>query len=181
MPVLDKVQSPPRESIGVMHERETESEPTPERESVGAYLERNIREMLPDDMVKGGEKALDLIGNLGFVDFETGVANLQETLGFGDSEEDVGARLRRQWQAGREIYQQNTAEAAERTESDGETHEARMAARQDKTEKRMMQSLQTLSDYGLDFLEKETKDLEETSWRARVLEMISAERDRRAQ
>ena len=178
MPVLDQVQRPPRESIGVIHERETRAKPKPP--------DRSILDLFPKDVVDAGKRAFDVMGKLGFVDFQTGLDRLMNT--WSDDSPDVGARLRKNYEAHRKNFQKHQDEARARRESEAEpaaepAAEAEppdRAGERDEISTGMTERIRKLSYSTLGEFEGTILKTSDTPWRQQVLDMISAERQRRA-
>ena len=177
-PVLDQMQrAPPRESIGVMHERETRAEPKPP--------DRSMLDLFPKDVVDAGKSTFDAMGKLGFVDFQTGLDRLVDI--FSDDGPDVGARLRQSYEARRKNVQKHQDEARARRESEAEpAAEAEppdrdRAGEMETIATSMAERMQKLSNSTLGEFEGTIMETSDTPWRQQVLDMISAERQRRAE
>ena len=176
MPVLDQVQrAPGRESIGVMHEREAAAEPETK--------DSGMLDLFPKDVVDAGKRAFDVMGKLGFVDFQTGLDRLMNA--WSDDSPDVGARLRENYEASRKNFQQHQDEARARRESEAEpAAEAEppdRAGERDEISTGMTERIRKLSYSTLGEFEGTILKTSDTPWRRQVLDMISAERQRRAE
>ena len=165
MPVLDHFQ---RESFGVMHEREMSAEPKPER--------RSALELLPQDVVEGGKKAVDLMGKIGFVDLGTGMERLADA--WTDDGSEVGAELRRSYEAARESFQETKTEArASRVAAPAERRTSTVGFDADRTS----QGLTAMSDLAIEGLQQDIEGWQDSEIRDRYLDAITAELERRTQ
>ena len=173
-PILDRVteQCPPKDVP-------PEDVPPEEEESFGGTIKRHIMDILPEDVVEGGKSAFDVMGKLGFADFQTGLDRLMDA--WSDDGPDVGARLRQSYEdVGRGFKEHKQAVGARREEEEpAAAAEAGSSEYTDFNTKRTAAGLRAMTDLGINHIEQDILDWRESPIRQQYLDAIAAERQRR--